>query len=649
MLLIFSMPVLAEYEKAADLVVMIESVILGRVQHGAGIIYSIESDHYIIVTANHLVRTYGRNQLTANVVDVIFHAMPEKRFQAEIMNYYSRELDIAVLRVSKNVVPTEIGSKVPFSFLRKGPSLTRGDAVYPIGYPQGYPWASPIEAGRFDRKIDGDICFQSAFVTKRYSGGGVFNHNWILIGMVVSATNAPIVKALAIDTLNGQMQTWGFQKGISNKKTTNPSLTDDINLVLSTWGNLSAYYRNSLINLHIKNISNLPPIPDGIGQPEFGLEVAQPDGNKFVLEISEDEDITSYSQYIKNAKTLNLRVVEIDWLRNDIVTMQTMIGIDQLLQGHYFRMELDNSAKASLSINDRKKLVRLFVKAIYHDPEGHSGPDKDVAGAKHVKLNKLYSDSVDFENGDATDHILLNPERGVCSVMLLAGYNQEVNILYTKRDDNQVGVDETIYIEKYRVRETKEEEEKKEKILLEKLSLFKVNCSDKPMNLQIQAYRPEMRAEYSLYPEGLKLKVDDVYKLLKQVLGTRENQVPDEYSVIPASLLRILQRHTDTETSVMINGFEKYIKESWPKHAPLVVLDELFEDYTPVLATCCATAKTMRLINEVQKAERNMPYDKELVWALHTFIPYNIEQRIERLKQASETSTESTATGDALK
>lgn len=271
-------------------------------------------------------------------------------------------------------------------------------------------------------------------------------------------------------------------------------------------------------------------------------------------------------------------------------------------------------------------MVQLFVKAVYHYPESQSGPDKNAAGEKHVNLTEIYSDSADFNGGDATDHLLLNPSGGACSILLLLGYIQDVNILYSTSDDNKAGITE---VSNY---------EYKSGYRTNIRSLYQVNCSDGPMRLKIQVYRPRMRADYSLYPKGLRLTEYGVNKLLIQVLM---KEVLNEHSVTMANLLRMVQQHTKTETEVMIRGFEMYINDhlSFMETAPLEVLDELFDEYTPILETCCTTADTMRLINEVQKAERNMPYDKKIVWEEHySFLNTSIRKRIERLKQTNETS-----------
>lgn len=59
-----------------------------------------------------------------------------------------------------------------------------GDDVYSIGYARGQPWTTNTEPDSFARVTDTEIIFESGFIEKGQSGGGLFSQDMQLLGMV---------------------------------------------------------------------------------------------------------------------------------------------------------------------------------------------------------------------------------------------------------------------------------------------------------------------------------------------------------------------------------------------------------------------------------------------------------------------------------
>lgn len=164
-----------------DLVAMISGQIGDTPSFGAGIVAARDRDRLYIVTANHVVR---QGNETARNLQVRIRPRPARMFVAELLPQFDRPSDVAVV-----VVPDPVGQGIPLcSFgldrLAAANPPKRGDDVFPVGNPNGVPWAMPVRPDAIADVIDGTIVFQSALIARGHSGGGLIGTDGALLGMI---------------------------------------------------------------------------------------------------------------------------------------------------------------------------------------------------------------------------------------------------------------------------------------------------------------------------------------------------------------------------------------------------------------------------------------------------------------------------------
>lgn len=200
-----------EEAQTTELIVMIKS----RLGIGAGIIFGSRDDRIYIATSNHVVR---RGSKEASDIQVALKSLPGQWFEAALTNHYDAapEVDLAVLSL-KNLEQYGINAcSLPFRRLGDTDALKRGQAVYPVGYPNGAPWAMPITPDRIAQVVGQQITFQSAFISNGHSGGGLLNEHGDLIGMV-RADQPPFGIAVNFGSILKSLRQWGYKVQLHTK------------------------------------------------------------------------------------------------------------------------------------------------------------------------------------------------------------------------------------------------------------------------------------------------------------------------------------------------------------------------------------------------------------------------------------------------
>lgn len=171
---------------------------------GAGIVVGRRDGRLLVATANHVLRRGGTELHAA----VVLRSFPELRLAAKLLPEMDRELDLALLEVAdarrQGVEPCALD----FGRLGDSAHVERGQAVYPMGHPNGVAWALPVIADRVSETGDDTIRFQTQFLSQGHSGGALLNSGGLVLGLLRS-DQPPFGVALRMDRLLQRVAAWG--------------------------------------------------------------------------------------------------------------------------------------------------------------------------------------------------------------------------------------------------------------------------------------------------------------------------------------------------------------------------------------------------------------------------------------------------------
>lgn len=190
----------------AGLVVMIGGSIAGTPTFGAGIIVGRERDRLYIATANHVVR---QGNAAATGLQIRLKTSPSRALPANLLPQADPELDLAAISV-ENLAASGI-DPCAFSLDHLSPpdAVHRGSEVYPVGNPNGIAWGTPVKPDAIADITGNLIAFQSAFIARGHSGGGLFTGDGGLVGMI-QADEPPFGLALGISKITGAFERWHY-------------------------------------------------------------------------------------------------------------------------------------------------------------------------------------------------------------------------------------------------------------------------------------------------------------------------------------------------------------------------------------------------------------------------------------------------------
>lgn len=196
-----------DVEQTKQLIVMIIADINGSQEFGAGIIVSRSKDELLIATAYHLLHI---GPSPAQKIQVKFRFKPETYFDATLLKYSNEEsMDLALIAV-KDISRQNIDvCQVQFDRLGDTSVLKSGDGVFPLGNPNGTPWAMPVAADKIADVLGSNITFQSSFITKGNSGGALLDTAAGITGLVI-ADQPPFGRAINIKHVIKQLNQWGY-------------------------------------------------------------------------------------------------------------------------------------------------------------------------------------------------------------------------------------------------------------------------------------------------------------------------------------------------------------------------------------------------------------------------------------------------------
>lgn len=188
-------------ELAQKLIVKITS----ESNFGAGIVVGQIGDIVFVTTANHVVR---RGAKEAQNLKVEFNFWPEE-IEAKLLKHYDKELDVAVLLV--NLQKSNLNSKVfnqflPLEQVKYVSEVTEEMKLYPVGHPAGEEWfVPPVSQNIYNVEVENiSFYFQC---DQGYSGGGIFDENWNLVGMV-KMFSPPLCRAVSFERIRLALEKW---------------------------------------------------------------------------------------------------------------------------------------------------------------------------------------------------------------------------------------------------------------------------------------------------------------------------------------------------------------------------------------------------------------------------------------------------------
>ncbi len=184
---------------------------------GSGIVFGQAGDILFIVTANHVVR---RGRKEAQNVRVEFKFWHEK-IEATLLEQRDRNLDVAVLLVNlrkSNLSHSLLSTFLPLAQLQYVSDVAGMRTLYPVGHPPGADWYTPKPPPQLYH-IEGETVRFHFQCDQGYSGGGLFNEEWGLIGMIVRF-NPPVCEAVSFERIRVTLKSWRLPVNLQFNLTT---------------------------------------------------------------------------------------------------------------------------------------------------------------------------------------------------------------------------------------------------------------------------------------------------------------------------------------------------------------------------------------------------------------------------------------------
>ena len=189
-----------------QIVVMIRCTLDGEPSIGAGILFGSANDRLYVVTANHVVR---RGATEATDIKVELRGLPGEPVTANLTTRFDATRDVAVLSIAGVRAKGIDLAQLPFDRLGDPASLSRGDGVRALGFPQGRPWGTSVAAAPLASVNDSLLVFETSQVVPGNSGGALLDARDQIVGLVLNVL-PPEATARNIAQVSGLLREWGF-------------------------------------------------------------------------------------------------------------------------------------------------------------------------------------------------------------------------------------------------------------------------------------------------------------------------------------------------------------------------------------------------------------------------------------------------------
>ncbi|HBL26211.1 MAG TPA: hypothetical protein DD490_05180 [Acidobacteria bacterium] len=192
--------------EAKKLVAMVRGQLAGHPTVGAAVVVGLSEGRLYLVTADHVVREKGE---AATDLQIELKTLPGERLMAEVLPDQDRDLDLAVLLVRDVTRHAIVVDGFPFDQLGDPEALERGAYVFSIGQSKGSRWWVNVAPDQVAGRSGNHVEFESPLVDKGQSGGGLFDADWRLVGLVLGGQGVN-VKAVLINSVLGFLRRHGY-------------------------------------------------------------------------------------------------------------------------------------------------------------------------------------------------------------------------------------------------------------------------------------------------------------------------------------------------------------------------------------------------------------------------------------------------------
>ena len=602
--------------EAKRLIVMIDGKFQDRQAIGAGIIVGSGADRLYIATANHVVRQGPRTRpQKLEQVRVRLKFLPGQEIEAEVLSAFDRNLDLAVLSVKgvkELAIPVD---EIPFHRLGEADGLKRGDEVYTIGYPRGKRWQVNVNPDRISENIGDSLAFESQLVAKGHSGGGLFNKDWELVGMI-TADQPPNGVAVPIDKIIRKLKKWGFPVQLAAAAPPAKAQTDvedeepkaGRELADTGPGAAAVLASASYMRLEISNVDYVPPLKGAFGRNSVSLVIDTPGGVISRTRIDVGRPRLSSPIKIVEYKDLEMRIIEIGTMKTFTITDGKAIDLNELVRPdrHKFRI-LNKVFRDNPNLDPTRRQISFSLRALPFDPEEASGIDQQANGARMITHGTAHMDTVSFMDKDATDHVMLVGSSERCTAIVWATRPQ--NIWVTVTDGR----------------------EERALQLIDDLGSRRVWTTPCPSRsrpiVRVNAAAPRAKTEYGIVLLQRETWESDFLNYLSAWLPQQKRSAyrrpKDKKTVGLGQGVAKLRRHFNVDHSVLLpflEGFaESLERQEENQRTVMAILEPELPVYLRALDKCCGKLKIIPQLVAVAQAEKGEPFDsKHFDRALHS-------------------------------
>lgn len=193
---------------------------------GSGILVNLDDQFVYGVTAKHVLMSRGK---VASGLQARLRMWP--RALPATIDRGHPSMDLAAFKIdyrSLGLSRGEILAAVDFGRLGSSELLDNGDAILTIGHAPGGAWIDSKEPGHVASRDASqargeDILALQHFCPPGHSGGGVFDANWRLVGMIVD-NQEPFCHAIRIEKVLRSLTDWKYPYLLSGSPGSEPEI-----------------------------------------------------------------------------------------------------------------------------------------------------------------------------------------------------------------------------------------------------------------------------------------------------------------------------------------------------------------------------------------------------------------------------------------